>query len=204
VYLHDIAVASGYLGATLGVSMTVPQIVRTLRDRTVPGVSALSWAMIALACTSWMLYGFRTGEIPQIPGNVLLVSGAVVIALAVPSSTSTALRATGLAVAGLAIGALATVAPPPAIGILAFGIGMVSALPQTVRSLSRSRAGASAVSLPAWWLRVASQLCWFFYAVVVQDLTVTISAAFITSTALVIITGELTRRPTRANAMALV
>ncbi len=203
MYLHDIAVASGYLGAALGVSMTVPQIARTLRDRTAPGVSALSWAMTALACFAWMLYGFRTGEIPQIPGNVLLVSGAVVIALAVPSAASAALRAVGLTAAALAIGGLATVAPPPAIGILAFGIGMVAALPQIVRSLSRSRAGTSAVSLPAWWLRVASQLCWFCYAVVVQDVTVTISAAFIASTAAVVIAGELTRRPARAKVLAL-
>jgi uncharacterized protein with PQ loop repeat len=92
VDLHTYAVATGYLGAALGVAMVVPQIARTLRDRTVPGVSALSWALTALACTSWLLYGVRAGELPQIPGNILLVSGSVVVALLVPSRVSVAGR----------------------------------------------------------------------------------------------------------------
>src|SRR5512146_2427814 len=117
--------------------MTVPQIVRTLRDRSLPGVSALSWAMTALACTTWMLYGFRSGELPQIPGNVLLVTGAVIIVFAVPSTASVPLRALGLTAPAALLGVLAASAPPAAIGFVAFGIGLVSAAPQAARSLSR-------------------------------------------------------------------
>jgi uncharacterized protein with PQ loop repeat len=204
MHSHDLANTAGYLGSALGVSMVIPQIVRTLRDRSLPGVSALSWALTALGCTCWMLYGFRTGELPQIPGNVLLVSGAVVIVLAVPSRTSAVARATGLAGAAVVLCALAAVMPPPVFGFVALGGALVSSVPQTVRSL-RSRGGqsASAVSLPSWVLRVGSQVCWLSYAVVLHDLTVTISAAFILSSALVLIGSELSRRPAPAPARAM-
>jgi uncharacterized protein with PQ loop repeat len=198
---HDLANITGYLGSALGVSMVIPQIVRTLRDRSLPGVSALSWALTALGCTCWMLYGFRTGELPQIPGNVLLVSGAVVIVLAVPSRTSAVARGVGLAGAAAVLCALAVVVPPSVLGVVALGGALVSSLPQTVRSLrSRGQQGASAVSLPSWVLRVASQLCWLAYAVVLHDIVVTISAAFILSSALVLIASELSRRPVPAPA----
>jgi uncharacterized protein with PQ loop repeat len=200
--LHATAVGSGYLGAALGVAMVVPQIVRTLRDRSMPGVSALSWALTALSSTTWMLYGIRTGEIPQIPGNVLLVTGAVVVVLIVPSGTSTLARAAGLAAPVLVIGGLSIVAPPPLIGFFAFGVALISAVPQTIKSLSRRAPGESAVSLLAWLLRAASQVCWLAYAIVVRDVTVTIAAVFILTSALVVVAGEVGRRALRPNVVA--
>ena len=40
--LRHFAEGLGYLGSALGVAMVVPQIVRTYRNRTLPGVSAMS------------------------------------------------------------------------------------------------------------------------------------------------------------------
>lgn len=201
--LHAYAVATGYLGAALGVAMVVPQIVRTVRDRTVPGVSALSWALTALACTSWLLYGVRTGELPQIPGNILLVSGSVVVALLVPSSVGVAARTAGLVGPALLIGVLAALAPTPVIGALAIAMALVSSVPQTVRSLRRRAASASAVSLLTWSLRVASQACWLGYALVLHDATVAVSATFVLSNALIVLGAEAARRPAPVSAVAL-
>ncbi len=183
--------------------MVVPQIVRTFRNRAVPGVSAMSWALTALSCMTWMLYGIRAHEIPQIPGNVLIISGAVVIVLAVPSAISAPGRALRLSVPALAIVGLATVLPPASIGFLAFGIGLVSALPQTVESLTRPRQATSAVSVPAWLLRGASQVAWLVYALVLHDLTITISATFILASSLLLVASERRRRPALSPAAAL-
>jgi uncharacterized protein with PQ loop repeat len=192
--LYTLAEATGYLGSVLGVAMVVPQIVRTYRNRALPGVSATAWALTALSCTTWMLYGIRAAEVPQIPGNVLLVSGAVVVVLAVPSRASVARRALLLASGGAALTAAAFLLPPAGVGFVAFGIGLVSALPQTVMSLRR-RDGESAVSVLTWALRVASQACWLAYALARHDLVVTISASFLLTSALVIIATELARQP---------
>lgn len=201
--LHTLAVTSGYVGSGLGVAMVVPQILRTLRNRALPGVSALSWALTALSCTGWLLYGVRTREIPQIPGNVLLVSGAAAIVLLVPSAAAVRTRAAGLAGCAVVLGLLAAVAPAPVLGAGAFAIGMVSAVPQIARSLAPRVDGGSAVSLLTWSLRVASQACWFGYAFVIGDLTVMVSAAFLLSTALVVVSTELARQPAPASAVAL-
>jgi uncharacterized protein with PQ loop repeat len=130
--LHAVAVGTGYVGSALGVAMVVPQIVRTLRDRTMPGVSALSWALTALACSSWLLYGVRTGEMPQVPGNVLLISGAVAVALLVPSAVRVEARVAALVAAALVIGAVAAAAPLAVLDAVAIGMALISSVPQTV------------------------------------------------------------------------
>ena len=202
--LHAVAVTSGYVGSGLGVAMVVPQIVRTLRHRTLPGVSALSWALTAVSCIGWLLYGVRTGELPQIPGNVLLVSGAVAIVLLVPSASTVGARAAGLAGCAVGLGLLAAIAPAPLLGAGAFAIGMVSGFPQIRRSIARRATAQSAVSLLTWWLRVASQACWFGYAFAIGDVTVMVSAAFLLSSALLVVGTELARRrPAPACAVAL-
>jgi uncharacterized protein with PQ loop repeat len=196
VDLHAIGVASGYLGATLGVGMVVPQIVRTLRNRHLRGVSPLSWSLTALACFTWLLYGVRTDEVPQIPGNVLIVSGALAIVLLVPSDVSVRLRAIRLGLAVVPLVAAAVWAPSTVVGLLAFGVGLGSAWPQLLTSLRRRPGTPSAVSISAWLMRCGSQFAWLCYAIVLHDVAVTISASFILTSALVILTLELRRSVT--------
>lgn len=191
------AAATGYLGSGLGVAMVVPQILRTLRNRQLPGVSALSWALTAIACTTWLFYGIRTAEVPQIPGNVLLVSGAVAVVVLVPSRTTPAARALGLATVGTLIGVLALVAPAAAIGSLGGAVGVVSGLPQLARSLRRTTA-VSAVSSLTWGLRVVSQASWLSFGLLLHDLVVVFSATFLLANALLVLLLETTRGPAAA------
>jgi uncharacterized protein with PQ loop repeat len=194
VHTAVIAAATGYLGSALGVAMVVPQILRTLRDRTMPGVSAMSWALTAIACTTWLFYGIRTAEIPQIPGNVLLVSGAVAVVLLVPARLAPSLRALGLAATATVIGLLAFIAPPAAVGAVGGAIGVISGLPQLVRSFRRT-AAVSAVSPLTWALRVASQASWLSYGLMLRDYVVVFSATFLLTNALLVLLLETVRRP---------
>jgi uncharacterized protein with PQ loop repeat len=193
--IHLVAQAAGYLGSVLGVGMVLPQIGRTLRDRSLPGVSALSWSLTAVACTAWLLYGIRARELPQIPGNVLLVGGAVLVALLVPNRVPAGMRAARLLAAGAAVALIAVWAPTTALGLLAFGIGLFSSLPQLVTSLRRPADEPSSLSVSAWLLRCGSQVLWLFYAIVVHDLPVTISATVSFSSAVLILAVEARRRP---------
>jgi uncharacterized protein with PQ loop repeat len=193
--LHTLAISAGYLGAALGVLMVLPQIVRTVKNRSLPGVSVLTWALTALSCTTWMLYGLRAHELPQIPGNILMVTGSVVVVLAVPSAVAVRTRAIGLAAPAAVIGGLALVLPPVAIGLIGFVIALTSGLPQLAQSLRRQRGEDSAVSLPAWTLRAVSQVSWLVFAIVLHDVIVTISATFVLSSAIVVVISERRSRP---------
>jgi uncharacterized protein with PQ loop repeat len=194
--LADVGLACGYLGALLGVCMLAPQVTRTFRNRGAPGVSALSWALTALGSGAWLLYGLRANEAPQLPGNTLVVAGAAVIVLAVPSSVAQRGRLGMLTLAGLALLASALVLPTREVGYVALAVGIVSTVPQTFRSLVGSSAGeVSAVSVPSWLLRATSQVCWLVFAIANHDVAIFASAVFILSSSVLLSVVELRNRP---------
>jgi uncharacterized protein with PQ loop repeat len=174
---HEIAFGFGYLGAALGVAMVVPQIVRIVRHPSLPGVSPISWALTVFGCLLWFTYGLRSGALPQLPGNLLLICGAIAVVLLMKSPTSRARRGLLLALGAGLLEATASVTPTQGVGYLAFGIGTISTWPQLYDSVGNWRAHInSGVSLSTWGLRIASQVCWLAYAVGTSDLPVGIGA----------------------------
>lgn len=195
VTIHDFAVGLGYLGATLGVIMVVPQIIRVVRHPRLAGVSPLSWAMTTMACLNWLIYGVRTNAAPQIPGNVLLVTGAVVVVLLVQHPVPRSRRAAMLGGATAASVVIAFLLPADAVGYFAFAIGLFAGLPQLADSIANWRGHVnSGVSVSAWGLRIGSQTCWLGYAIGTSDLVVGISACVVLSTAIAMVYLELSAR----------
>jgi uncharacterized protein with PQ loop repeat len=193
--VHTAAVTLAYVGACLGVVMVVPQIVRILRHPSLGGVSAPSWALTALACLTWLIYGVRTQTLPQIPGNVLLVCGAVAIVVLVPGQVSARARALRLGAAAALVVTVALGVPARSVGYLAFAVGLLSAWPQVFDSVAGWRAGGSSgVSISTWAIKVCSQTCWLTYAVATGDGPVTISATVALSTAVALVVVESSRR----------
>lgn len=181
--LHPFAMPLAYLGAVLSFAMVVPQLARTMRHPTLPGVSPSSWAITAIACLSWLIYGLRADVLPQVPGNILLIIGSVALVLLVPSTWSRRRRAWLLAASGLAIVAASLVITPVAVGYLAFGIGLFAGWPQLVDSYSNWRNGIeSGVSLPTWWVKLAATLCWLSYSVITVDVPVLIASVLAAAT----------------------
>jgi uncharacterized protein with PQ loop repeat len=192
---QTLALTLAYVGSVFSVMMVLPQLVRTVRNPTMRGVSAMSWALTALASAAWIAYGLRMPLPPQVPGNLLLLCGAAVIVLLVPSPWSRAHRALGLAAAGGATLAVAFVVPTPLVGYLAFGVGLASMWPQVWESVVTNRgATAAGVSLTSFTVKGASQLTWLGYALLAHDLPVTISAVTALVATLVVIAVEAGRR----------
>jgi uncharacterized protein with PQ loop repeat len=195
----DLLVQSlAYLGATLGVAMVVPQIVRTVRHPALSGVSPVAWSLTVLACSTWLTYGLRTGTVPQIPGNVLLVSGALAIVLLVPSVWSRRRRALVLGGLWSVVMLLAWTMPPGWVGYFALVVGLFSSWPQLYDSVAGLRAGSgeSGVSITTWSIKVVSQSSWLVYALATAQVAVTISATVALSTALLLVAVESYRRGT--------
>lgn len=193
--IHEFALGLGYLGAALGVIMVVPQIARIVRHPSLPGVSPLSWALTSVACLGWLIYGIRTDAAPQIPGNVLLVSGAIAVVLLVNVPTPRRRRTLLLGAACAAVVAVTLVIPADSVGYFAFGIGLFSGIPQLVDSIGNWRAHiTSGVSVSTWALRIGSQACWLAYAVGTSDVAVGISACVMLSNAVAMVVLELTAR----------
>jgi uncharacterized protein with PQ loop repeat len=207
VTLHELWTGFGYLGAALGVVMVVPQIVRIVRHPALAGVSTVSWAVTALTCLGWMVYGIRTDEIPQVPGNLLLVTGATAVVLLVAQGPSRSRRALLLGAAAAVLLAITMTMPAEDVGYFSFTLGLFAAWPQLFDSINSWRAHTvSGVSVSTWTLRVGSQICWLTYAIGTPDLAVEIAAVVNLSTAVVMVALETSARSsaTAQNAAAAI
>ncbi len=200
--ISTLALGLAYLGSAIGVAMVVPQIQRILRNPSMGGVSPWTWALTATSCVLWMAYGVRTLSLPQIPGNVLLVSGAVAIVLLVPAAWSRVSRALLMGSVVTVLLLVSTTLTPEQVGFLAFGIGVGGMWPQVYETVwARRGMGPSAISLSSQALKLASQLCWLSFAVLTLDLPVVVSAVMALSTNGVVTMVELGRRRVAAGTM---
>ncbi|HSO05489.1 MAG TPA: hypothetical protein VLQ92_13470, partial [Candidatus Limnocylindrales bacterium] len=120
--IHTFALALAYLGSAIGVVMVMPQILRIVANPHLAGVSPWTWALTSISCTLWLTYGLRSGSLPQVPGNVLLIAGAVAIVLLVPAGWSRSRRALALGGGVLTLVLASTQPSPQDVGFLAFGI----------------------------------------------------------------------------------
>ena len=193
----------GYLGSVFGVVMVVPQIARILRHPTLTGVSASSWAMTTVACLAWLSYGIRTASMPQIPGNLLLVTGAVAVVLLVPAEWSRGRRGAALAAAAGGVLAVSWLVPPHVTGYVAFSIGLCASWPQLYDSIGNWRARiTSGVAVSTWALRIGSQVCWLAFGVLSRDVPVLISACVVLTSALCLVALEVAARSPEIAAVA--
>jgi uncharacterized protein with PQ loop repeat len=198
VNTHELALSVGYLGSALGVAMVMPQIARIVRHPKLAGISPMTWAITTVSCLLWLTYGARTDQIPQVPGNALLISGAAAIVLLVPSTRSRAWRAGVLGGSAAALVSVALVMPAHDVGYLAFSIGLFGAIPQLIDSVHTWRLGAtSGVSVSSWSLKLASQVAWFCYGIGVGDRPVMISTCVNVSSAALLIALERSARAGR-------
>ena len=202
--LHSSALALAYLGSALGVAMVAPQILRIVRHPHLPGVSVWRWSITVVACSLWLTYGVRSGSLPQIPGNILLISGAVAIVLLVPTAWGRRRRALALAAVTTAGVIASTWLSAAEVGFLAFGIGLCGMWPQVYETVWRRRGlGPSSLSLTSTGLGMVSQLLWLMFAVLTLDVPVIVAAIVALSTNTVVTLVEASRRRTPSAAPAL-
>jgi uncharacterized protein with PQ loop repeat len=195
VTVTTLALGLAYLGSAIGVAMVIPQILRILRNPSLGGVSPWTWAITATSCVLWITYGVRSGSLPQIPGNVLLVSGAIAIVLLVPAAWSRGRRALLLAGVTTTLVLASTQLAPEQVGFLAFGIGVFGMWPQVYETVwARRGMGPSAISLTSQGLKLASQSCWITFALLTLDVPVIVSALMALSTNGIVTGVELVRR----------
>jgi uncharacterized protein with PQ loop repeat len=171
--------------------MVLPQVYRTRSHPGLRGVSTVSWSLTALCSFTWILFGIKAGALPQIPGNVVLAPAALMIVLTAPSTRSRPVRFACLATAALFVSGVSLFSSATEVGFVAFGMSVVSTLPQTITSLSgAARTGATAVSVPAWSVRAISQVFWLIYAVVWRDLPIMFGGGFTLLSSIAVASSE--------------
>jgi uncharacterized protein with PQ loop repeat len=191
---QHLRLAMAYLGSALGVAMVAPQILRIVRHPHLPGVSVWRWSITVVACSLWLTYGVRSGSMPQIPGNVLLISGRAIVLL-VPADLGTRRRALALAAVTTGPGRLEP-GSPAAGGLPGLRHRLTGMWPQVYETVWRRRGLGPSLSLTSTGLGLVSQLLWLTFAVLTLDIPVVVAAVVAISTNTVITLVEASRRRT--------
>jgi len=158
--------------------MVVPQIVRIVRHPSLPGVSPVSWLLMTFSCIAWLTFGIRTNAAPQLPGNMLLIGGAIAVLMLINTSMPRARRVLVLVAGATVLLLTVWTIPAESVGYLATAIGLSSMWPQLFDTVGNFRGHiTSGVSLPTYGLRMASQVCWLSYAVGTHDMPVGVGAS---------------------------
>ena len=187
-----------YVASAVGVIVVAPQIQRIVRYPHLAGVSPWTWSITVVACSLWLTYGLRSGSMPQVPGNVLLISGAVAIVLLVPAQWSRRRRAGALALMAVSLVAVSTRLSPEQVGFLAFAIGLTGMWPQVTETVWLRRGlGPSSLSLSSAGLKVLSQTLWLSFAVLTTDVPVIVAAVVTLTANGLVATVEAARRRAR-------
>lgn len=71
----------GWVAAVVGVSISVPQVVRLLRTRDVSGLSVVGWQTIISITLAWTIHGIRVEQANMVVSNLIGV-GLTVLVLA--------------------------------------------------------------------------------------------------------------------------
>lgn len=204
--LMFVAQLFAYIGA-IGVSLlAIPQLVKILRSRDSAGVSVPAWICQAMCCGTFLVYGIRIFELPQIVGNVLPVAGALAVAgMAVAARREiTAPLVAGFFVATAAYLAFLFAIPPLLVGFVGAGLAVIARWPQVIDSIRNCRnATPTNVSAATWYLLIAGMGSWMIYGVIAMDVPVLVTNVIGVLAAVIILMAEHRNPGNRARQAAL-
>ncbi|MBS3126115.1 hypothetical protein J4453_01590 [Candidatus Woesearchaeota archaeon] len=69
----------GWIAVALTASQFYPQLIRAFRTKKVRDISLLSFVMVTISATCWLIYGYYKADMAIITANVLVLIAAIII-----------------------------------------------------------------------------------------------------------------------------
>lgn len=192
----------GFAGGVLGLSMSIPQIIRVIATGSYVGVSTSTWLIFTAMASGWFAYGFNVDSLSQIVTNFISAVATGILSVLLLRQWMRAPYG-ALIVSVAWIGAFVLVRfSTPLVGAIFLAIGLGSRIPQLFESLvSMRQARVTAVSRAAFALMMVSSTIWIFYGALTGQITVFwFSIITVTMAGLIIVFETVARR--RALALA--
>ena len=163
----------GFAGGVLGLSMSIPQIIRVISTKSYVGVSTSTWLIFTTMAAGWFAYGFNVDSISQIITNFISAGATGVLSVILLRQWMRAPLG-ALIVVCLWVGAFLLVRfSSPLVGAIFLAVGLGSRVPQLVESFVSMRRGRdTAVSRTAFALMTTSSTIWIFYGALADQVTV--------------------------------
>lgn len=71
----------GFISGFIGLSVSIPQIVKIIKSRSSSGVNLTMWVFMMISYASWFSYGLRVNSTSQIFTNILALSLSAILVL---------------------------------------------------------------------------------------------------------------------------
>ena len=166
----------GYLATALSIVQFVPQVRRTLRTRSVAGISAPFWGAACAQAAMWSVYGAGAGLWPSVATNIVLLGCGVLMLRVLVAQRSPLARASvvAAAVAWVAVAIVTALAGTAPAGVGATVVSFFILWPQTWTALrSRDVDGLAPV---AWLIGIGATLGWLGYGIGRADARIWVTA----------------------------
>jgi len=184
--------ALGVLGATLSMSLSWPQVIKSCVQRRTLGLSPTACTLGVAMPLGWITYGLLSGQVIQVVTN--LVTGtaglAILVALLVtqpgmrsPRALRLSAASAGAVLAAVFLSAVAAALPgvrgeqvAPLLGLLLAGVSFLSAIPQPLTLLRDRTQDLSGLSPLRWRLGFGAAASWLLYGLLTGQPPVAASA----------------------------
>jgi uncharacterized protein with PQ loop repeat len=210
--------ALGVLGASLSMSLSWPQVIKSCVQRRTLGLSPTACSLGVAMPLGWITYGLLSGQRIQVVTNVVtgLAGLAILVALLLTQPGMRSLRALRLSAASagavltaVAVSGAAAALPgvrseqvAPVLGLLLAGVSFLSAIPQPLALLRDRTQDLSGLSPLRWRLGAGACASWLSYGVLTGQPPVAASA-FVGLVSASIVCGVLFLRREPRPALAL-
>ena len=193
----------GILGGGLGFLISIPQLIRVVKNKSQVGVSLTTWIFITMSTFGWTAYGVRYNSFSQITTNSIAAVLAVVLTFILLRSRVSIAGAIGVLVAIAVPTVLVVSFAPVLIMEIWLYMALWSRIPQMLTSYRSMRLGrVTVVSTSTYLLSAVSGLAWVVYGILTGlDAVAYFSAAILVFSALVVVFERIAVR--RAAALGL-
>lgn len=179
----------GILGGGLGFLISIPQLIRVVKNKSQVGVSLTTWIFITMSTFGWTAYGVRYNSFSQITTNSIAAVLAVVLTFILLRSRVSIAGAIGVLVAIAVPTVLVVSFAPVLIMEIWLYMALWSRIPQMLTSYRSMRLGrVTVVSTSTYLLSAVSGLAWVVYGILTGlDAVAYFSAAILVFSALVVV-----------------
>ena len=145
-----------------------PQVFRVFRNNTVEGLAPLGALQGMSGSILWATYGLAKGDLPLFGSNTLVATAVGLICLAMTNHGVVARKVLfTVVVSVIGVGFVAAAVSPTLVGAIAFVVGALSIVPQTIKALRDPNLYSVSVSSNALLFFTSS--AWLAYGLMIGD-----------------------------------
>lgn len=167
----------GWACAIVGAFLSVPQVIRLLRERTSAGLSVRTWQLNVAISLGWTLHGLRSGYANMLASNAIMAALAIAVLVMIQRDRSLSAR-TAWAFPILAFGVLTgmeLLTTPLLFGLVILIPQLYAQVSQTIELVRAP--DLSGLSTTFFAVGAVLPTMWFLWGVGAGDVSVLVTAA---------------------------